>query len=383
MDFTEHNEEVRRVWQAYRAGKPIRVPMALSVEQRWWVLDPELNRSGITWHAYLNDPETMFQVCLKYKYDLAHRISQDVEMGIPAGAWEITPHFANIVDEAWLGSELVEIEGQTTTTRPAFTRDHKYEILERGIPDPFEGIMGQVLEYYEYFKERVNGYEFFGRPVSVGLPQTQNSDGLLTVAHGLRGPELFEDMLADEDYYHALMDLVTDAMILRIQAWRAYFGIEPHPTRGWFADDAIQFISTAAYLEKVMPYHKRFMAALFGEGPHAMHLCGNVQRYLPLLVNEFNVNSFDTGFPLNFKTLRAEVGEDVEIQGGVKVPDLLSCTADEIFAKTRDILTSGMMRGGKFIMKEANDLAPRVPLPNLEAMYAAVKQFGRYPDNCN
>jgi hypothetical protein len=381
MDFSEHNEEVRRVWQAYRAGKPVRAPMALSVEQRWWVLDPELNPSEITWHDYLNDPETMFQVCLKFKYALAHRIPQDVEMGVPADAWEITPHFANIVDEAWLGSELVEIEGQTTTTRPAFSGEHKYEILERGIPDPFDGIMGQVLEYYEYFKERANGYEFFGRPVRVGFPQTLNSDGLLTVAHGLRGPELFEDMLVDEDYYYALMDLVTSAMIRRIQTWRVYLGVEPRPTLGWFADDAIQFISTAAYREKVMPYHKRFMAALFGAGPHGMHLCGNVQRHLPLLVKEFNVKSFDTGFPLNFTTLRAEVGEDVEILGGVKVPDLLACTAGEIFARTRDILTSGILRGGKFILKEANDLAPRVPLANLEAMYAAVKQFGVYPSD--
>jgi len=381
MDFSEHNEEVRRVWQAYRTGKPVRVPMALSVEQRWWVLDPELNRSGVTWHDYLNDPETMFQVCLQYKYALVHRVAQDVEMGVPADAWEITPHFANIVDEAWLGSDLVEIEGQTTTTRPAFSGEHKYEILEHGIPDPFDGIMSQVREYYEYFRARADSYEFFDRPVRVGFPQTLNCDGLLTVAHGLRGPELFEDMLVDEDYYHALMNLVTEAMIQRIRAWRAYLGIEPRPTLGWFADDTIQFISTAAYREKVMPYHKRFMAALFGEGPHAMHLCGNVQRHLPLLVKEFNVKSFDTGFPLNFSTLRAEVGEDVEIQGGVKVPDLLACTPEEIYAKTRDILTSGILRGGKFILKEANDLAPRVPIANLEAMYTAAKQFGVYPSD--
>jgi uroporphyrinogen-III decarboxylase len=72
------------------------------------------------------------------------------------------------------------------------------------------------------------------------------------------------------------------------------------------------------------------------------------------------------------------VGDDVEIRGGVKVPDLLNCSSEEIYIKARDILTSGMKRGGKFIMAEANDLAPCVPLQNLEAMYAATKEFGTY-----
>jgi len=158
MDFTEHNAEARRVWQAYRQGKPERVPMALSVEQRWWVLDPELNPSGITWHDYLNDPETMFQVCLQYKYALAHRIAQDVEMGVPAGAWEITPHFANIVDEAWLGSELVEIEGQTTTTRPVKAPDQRYRhsvaVHQAGFRYQQSGLAGKLHDQHLAFGHR-------------------------------------------------------------------------------------------------------------------------------------------------------------------------------------------------------------------------------------
>ena len=72
------------------------------------------------------------------------------------------------------------------------------------------------------------------------------------------------------------------------------------------------------------------------------------------------------------------MGDDVEIRGGVRVPDLLSCSPDEIYAITRNILSSGIKRGGKFIMAEANDLAPRVPLANLEAMYRATQEFGLY-----
>jgi len=379
MDYTQHNEEVRQVWQAYHAGHPTRVPMKLVTEMRWYLLDPDLNREGITWQAYLNDPEIMFEMCLKHAYAVRHRIPyQDVSLGIPEEGWSITPFFANIIDEAWFGCEIIYPEGQAATTLPRFAGKHKYEVLEQGIPGPFDGIMGKIREYYELFKHLAAGREFYGKPVNIGLPHPLGFDGLLTVANGLRGPELFEDMLNDEDYYHALMELVTEASIRRIKAWRELCGVDARPARGGIADDAIQFISTTLYREKVLPYHQRFVAALYGEGPLGMHLCGNVQRHLPTIVRELNVRSFDTGFPINFNTLREQVGEDVEIQGGVRVPDLLSCTPDQIYAIAKAILTSGIKRGGKFIMAEANDLAPCVPLANLEAMYRATRDFGKY-----
>lgn len=379
MDFTQHNEEVRQVWQAYREGKPTRVPMILCTEMRWYLLDPELNKDGTTWEEYLNDPRIMFEYCLKHAYAVRHRIPyQDAIMGIPDEHWEVAPFFANIIDEAWFGCEIAYLDGQPATTRPRFAGKHKFEVLERGIPGPFDGILGKIRAYYEIFKDLAANREFYGRPVKIGLPQL-GFDGILTVANGIRGPEILEDLLKDEDYYHALMNLVTEASIGRIKAWRQYCGVDPLPLRGGIADDAIQFISTSLYREKVMPYHKRFISALYGEGPHSMHLCGNVQRHLPTIVKELNVKSFDTGYPINFTTLRDQVGEDVEIRGGVKVPDLLNCSPDEIVAKTRDILTSGIKRGGKFILAEANDLAPCVPLPNLEAMYAANQEFGQYP----
>ena len=380
MDYTQHNEEVRQVWEAYRAGHPIRVPMSLVAEMRWYLLDPQLNPEGITWEAFLNQPELMFELCLKHAYAVRHRlIYQDTYLGIPEEGWRVAPFFANIIDEAWFGCEIIYPEGQAATTLPRFAGTHKYEVLERGLPGPFDGFMGRIREYYELFKHLAAGREFYGKPVNIGLPQPLSFDGLLTVANGLRGPELFEDMLSDEEYYHALMDLVTEASIGLVLAWRELCGVDLRPAGGSIADDAIQFISTRLYREKVLPYHKRFVAALYGDGPLNMHLCGNVQRHLPTLVRELNVRGFDTGFPIDFTTLRDQVGDEVEIRGGVRVPDLLSRSPDEIYAIARDILTSGIKRGGRYIMAEANDLAPGVPLANLEAMYRATKEFGVYP----
>ncbi len=44
--------------------------------------------------------------------------------------------------------------------------------------------------------------------------------------------------------------------------------------------------------------------------------------------------------------------------------------------RTESILRSGIRQGGKFIMREANNLPPCVPLENLQAMYSATRQVG-------
>jgi hypothetical protein len=379
MDFEAHNEEVKQVWEAYRAGVPIRVPFGnFTIGPRIWVLDPRLNTEGTTWEAMSNDPELMFQTYLKYKYYLVHNIPHDIEMGIPEKCWEIGTEFVNVTDEGWLGCEVLYPEGQVTATVPRYTGSHKEEIFERGMPGPFDGILGRVREYYEYFIDKARNYEFHGRPVSIYPPCPIGTDGIFTVAMGVRGSELLEDMLNDEEYYHRLMTFLTDAIILKIRAWREYLGMDLLPKQGGYADDAIQMLSVKTYREKVLPYHQRLFSALWGEGPHFMHLCGNVQRHFPTLIRELNVKGFDTGYPIRWPTLRDEIGEDVEIYGGVTVMDLVACSPEEVLQKAKEILQSGIMRGGKFVMKEANNMPPATPLENIAAMYAAVKQFGRY-----
>ena len=378
-DFARHNEEVQQVWEAYRAGRPRRVPMLLSANTRVWLLDPALNREGLTWKIFVSDPEVMFATQLKFRYYLAHHILQDAEMGLPELGWQVFVEFHNVVEEAWLGSPVIYPEHQVSASLPAYPGERKWAIFEGGMPGPFDGIYGQMLSFYEAFQEKARTAEYFGRPVSVLPPGALGTDGPLTIANGVRGPEILEDMLNDEEYYHRLMDFITEAIIRRIHAWRRYLNVDPRPQHGYFADDAIQFLSVSTYREKVLPYHRRILSELYGTGPHGLHLCGNVQRHLPVIASELNVRSFDTGYPIRWETLRGEVSEEVEIMGGVTVMDLLGCSPVEIQEKTRGILESGIMQGGKFIMKEANNLAPRTPLENITAMYAAVKQWGVFP----
>ena len=370
---------MRQVWESYNAGRPIRVPFGqFTLEPRIWIQDPRLNTAGVSWKAYFDDPDLMFDTLLAWSYYVVHNMPHDIEMGIPAKEWRIAVWFSNVAEEAWYGCPVHFPDNQLPLTTPVYTGKNKEAVFERGIPGPFDGYMGRHREYYEHFIEKSRNYEFCGRPVAIDPANPICPQGPLTVGVGICGAEFLEDMLLNEDYYHRVMDLITTVTIERIRAWRSYLGLEMLPQSLAFADDAIQHISVRMYQEKVLPYHRKIFAALAQGGPHSIHLCGHVQRHLPTLVKELNIKSFDTGFPINFTTLRDEVGDDVEIKGGVPVANLLADTPEEVYDRSASILRSGIMRGGRFILKEANNIPPMTPLENLAAMYRAAKQVGVY-----
>ncbi len=322
QDFTAHNLEVQQVWETYRAGKPVRTPMLLSANSRIWVLDPTLNRAQVTWKQFVSDPQIQLETQLQFRHYLAHHIPQDSEMGIPSSSWKVFVEFHNVVEESWFGCQVIYPEGQVSASLPAYAGNLKQNVFDRDPPDAFGGIYAKMREFYEFFRDSTKTRTWYDRPIEVLPPGALGTDGPLTIAVGVRGPEILEDMLIDEDYYHRLMDRITTAIIHRIRAWREYLGSDPLPQSGYLADDAIQFLSGKVYQEKVLPYHRRLLSELFGPGPHSMHLCGNVQRHFPTIVRELNVKSFDTGYPICWETLRDEVGDDVEIYGGVPVADL-------------------------------------------------------------
>ena len=55
-----------------------------------------------------------------------------------------------------------------------------------------------------------------------------------------------------------------------------------------------------------------------------------------------------------------------------------TATPAEVKANCREILGSGVTEGGKFILREGNNLAPGTPEENVAAMYEAAKEYGTY-----
>jgi len=159
----------------------------------------------------------------------------------------------------------------------------------------------------------------------------------------LRGQGMMVDLLADPDYATRLMGFIIDAAIYRVRALRCYWGNEN--LAAGLADDSIQLISTALYREMVMPHHRRFYDTFISDRPRGIHLCGDATRHFKTLRDELGIQSFDTGFPVDFAWLRRKLGPDVEILGGPPVSLLLHGTPEQVYETSKAILLSESRRG--------------------------------------
>jgi uroporphyrinogen-III decarboxylase len=160
-------------------------------------------------------------------------------------------------------------------------------------------------------------------------------------------------------------------------AWRNLCGV-PVPQDGFgFADDSVVLISTDMYRRHVLPHHRRLCDAMATAGPRSIHLCGDATRHFVTLRDELNVREFDTGFPVDFGRLRRDLGPEVRILGGPRAELLRSASPSEVHQEVRRILTTGVLDGGLFVLREGNNLAPLTPLANTEVLYRAGRDFGR------
>lgn len=377
LDIPTHNAEVQEAWAAYQAGKPYRVPIILGTNTRYYMLQPDANPDGLDFERYSKDPDVMFDTQLRHQRWSRFNLLQDAELGLPA-QWHIGVDFQNYYDAAWFGCPLEYRPGEVPDTRPVFS-DCPERVMERGVPGAFSGVLLRALEYFEHFVERAKTETFLDRPVTAYAPGCgTGTDGPMTIACNLFGADRVCLMMAAEsDRLHILLDFITESLIQKMKAWRIYAGVPVPQDNFWMADDSVALISTRMYREHILPYHRRFYTTFGTAVGRGIHLCGNATRHFPLLCEELGISAFDTGFPVDFGALRKDLGPDVRIQGGPHVELLRSGTPEEVREDTRGILQSGILEGGMFVLREGNNLAPRTPLENTEAMYHAGREFGK------
>jgi uroporphyrinogen-III decarboxylase len=373
------NQEKKRVWDAYHARKPIRVPVSFSVNSRVIILDPAFNAEGISYRDYYSDARVAVKIQLKfmdYGPNFLSRVS-DVPAGRPK-EFHFYVDFQNTYDAAYFGCPVHFRDGQVPDITPILTGSDKNKLWDFDVDHPLDNpFIQQCFARYEAIsaeaaKVSVPGVKFGMNDVLMGF------DGPMTIAVQLRGVDFLTDMIEDPPYAVRLMTFIDRAVEIRNRALARRIGIEAFTSpSGGLADDSIQMISVQMYREMILPIHRRWYA-LSGPGPHTMHLCGDATRHFPMIHEEMNVRSFGTGFPVDHGALRKAVGPDVEIDGGPHVGLLLGGTSEQVYRCTKEILTSGIMEGGRFILKEANNLPPCCPEANLAAMYQACLDHGNY-----
>lgn len=381
MDFTAHNEEVRRLREAYNARKPYRVPIEFNLSMRYFIADPAINVDGVTWKQFSEDPEVMFGMYMRRHRWVRHNVLADWEMGTPEKEWPgAAVDFQNIYEAAWLGCEwhYLDEDDSPPDIWPMF-KEHKELLYDTEIPDPLHGnLMGRVMEFYQYMEDKRRNFEMDGKPVAqTGVPR--GTDGLFTLACAIRGAtEVCLDMVEDENYYHDLMDFVMRAVRSRIHAWRGFLGVPLKDQNLGFADDSIELLSNGMYRRLVLPYHKQYFDEFSLGGPNSIHLCGRAGQHFKTLRDELNIQAFDTGFPSDLGRCRRELGPDVQLRGNIHPELLRQGPLPALRQGVIDLLQSGVMEGGRFIMCEGNNVAPHTPLEHMRHMYQVGREHGRY-----
>ena len=377
------NLEKEAVWQAYRDRCPTRVPLRWSTNVRIILLDPHLNPEGYTFEQYFHDPQVILKIQSRHQEYVATTLSQtaDFSSALPE-KWHFSVDNQNTYDGAYFGAPVVFDPGQCPSNRPYLTEGDIDEFLHRDFSRPLENPwIREKLALHAELVKAASDFTYLGRKGEVA-PLGMGFDGPVTIAAVLMGTDFFTLLAAEPEKAVAFMDKIVDAALTRNAALADLAGGWQKGDWGWAADDSIQLISTAMYEELILPLHEKWYRGISLTAPESrkrsIHLCGDVMRHMPTIHRHLGVMCFDTGFPMDHGRMRRELGPDVEISGGPHVALLRSGTAQQCAARTRDILQSGVMEGGRFILQEGNNLPPRCPMENLAAVYETCLQYGRY-----
>ena len=375
--------EKQAVWDAYRARRPVRVPLTWGVNRRITLLDPALNPEGYSYEGVFNDPHVACIVQSRFEEYVATTLSQvsDGKAALPE-VWSFSAENQNVYDAAYFGAEVVFEPGQVPISRAPYTLADVDRFLAMDFSRPLENpYVKSRLDMHRRLVKEAASFTYLGRPGQV-LPFGFGFDGPLTAVAGLFGEDGFYLIKADPEKARRLLMKITQDAAARNRALAELNGGFKLPERGGLADDSIQLISTKMYREVVLPSHAwwydHMSATKAADRRRSIHLCGDATRHFKTIRDELGVDSFDTGFPVDHGALRKELGPDVEILGGPRVDVLLQDTPEECAAVTRGILRSGVTEGGRFILREGNNLPPGCPMENLRAVYETCLEEGRY-----
>ena len=374
------DQEKAAVRKAYQEGRPTRVPVTLSTNARVVLLNRQWNAEGWTFEQAATDPRTHIAVALQHELYRRTVLSKcmDEPTALP-DVWAIGLNVYNVYEAAFFGAAIDYTPNQVPDTIPPLAdEDRKHEVFDIDVEHPLDNpFIRDRMAFWREMEAASEGMTFEGRPVKLGPWTLCGSDGPVTVACNLRGADNFMmDMVADPDYADRLMGHITQASIHRRRAFEGYWGDRIGRGNG-LADDSCVLISNQMYADQVLKHHRAFYEAQ-PDRPRSMHMCGDATRLFPMMHEQLNVVNFDTGFPVDFGQLREQLGDDVAIQGGPEVALLLNGTPQQVYDRAKGILRSGVMRGGKFLLREGNNLPPNVPEGNLQAMYTACLEHGRH-----
>jgi uroporphyrinogen decarboxylase len=165
------------------------------------------------------------------------------------------------------------------------------------------------------------------------------------------------------EYQHKLLGRILDEDFEGV-----YFGDDYGQQRGLI-------MGAAHFREFIKPWLKELCDRVRGKGKYvALHCCGDISEILPDLI-EIGVNAYNTVQPeiYDLAFLKREYGKDLTYWGAVSTQQFLpGHSADEVYDKSVETIRT-LGEGGGYIFSPTHAVTPDIPVGNIRAMHAAVK----------
>lgn len=213
------------------------------------------------------------------------------------------------------------------------------------------------------------------------------SHGPFQTACDLRGTESFlMDMAATPDFAHALLDKVTTAieslLKLAMQASGKYFDMVELPGDD-YAGNANLLISPNMFRKFIKPCLERLIKVVKEHNPNTkvmMHSDGAITKLIPDIIS-LGVDVIHPLEPLavtDIPAIKEQFGKQASFLGGIDISHAMPGTREDVIAETK-LRISQLAAGGGYILAPSNHLQADVPAENVVTLFAAAREFGKYP----
>jgi uroporphyrinogen decarboxylase len=213
------------------------------------------------------------------------------------------------------------------------------------------------------------------------------SHGPFQTACDLRGTENFlVDMATHEGYALHLLDRISDTIagLMRgyLEAGGEYFDMIELPGDD-YAGNANLVISPAMFRTYIKPILKRLVETVKEFKPDLkvmLHSDGMIQKLLPDLI-DIGVDVVHPLEPLpamDLTGIKQSFGDKLCFLGGIDISHAMPGSLEDVVAEAK-LRISQLAPGGGYILAPSNHLQEDIPPENVAGLYAAAREFGRYP----
>lgn len=207
-------------------------------------------------------------------------------------------------------------------------------------------------------------------------------------AYLLRGIEnLLADMLADEDFFNALVARTTALAVAAVRAMLREAGpyVDVLVTGDDLGSQDSTLMSPEVYRRLIKPREAELLAVIHEHSKAKVffHSCGNIHAVIGDLaeigVDLLNPVQVSAGPMRDTARLKKEFGQRLSFCGAIDTRNVLPHgTTGDVRAEVRNRIRD-LAPGGGYVAAAVHCIQPDVPPENVVAMCEAVREYGRYP----